>query len=266
LNKPHKARKRFGQNFLQDSRIIHQIVMAIDPSADDHLVEIGPGQGAITEPLLDTHCQLDVVELDRDLVERLNNRFSYIDRFTLHSADALTFNFAVLDHGKALRIIGNLPYNISTPLLFHLLSQASHIQDMHFMLQKEIVDRLQAQPGSKQFGRLSIMIQLHCQVEALFDVDPECFHPRPKVMSSIVRLTPHTQQKYNIDDMELFETIVKAAFSQRRKTIRNTLKDLCDDLTFEIVGINPSTRAEALGIDDFVRLSNQLSNAKGSAA
>ncbi|MEO1889232.1 MAG: 16S rRNA (adenine(1518)-N(6)/adenine(1519)-N(6))-dimethyltransferase RsmA [Cycloclasticus sp.] len=259
MNKPHKARKRFGQNFLQDSRIIHQIVMAIDPTPSDHLVEIGPGQGAITEPLLDTHCQLDVVELDRDLVERLKIRFSHLERFTLHSADALSFDFAALNNSKPLRIIGNLPYNISTPLLFHLLSQASHIQDMHFMLQKEIVNRLQAQPGSKQFGRLSIMIQLHCRVEALFDVDPECFHPRPKVMSSIVRLTPHAEQPYQIDDMELFENVVKTAFSQRRKTIRNTLKKICSDDAFNAVEINPSARAEALSIDNFVALSNHIS-------
>ncbi len=232
--------------------------MAIDPLASDHVVEIGPGQGAITEPLLDSHCQLDVVELDRDLVERLNTRFGHIDRFTLHSADALAFNFAALDSDKPLRVIGNLPYNISTPLLFHLLTQASHIKDMHFMLQKEIVNRLQAQPGSKQFGRLSIMIQLHCDVEALFDVDPECFHPKPKVMSSIVRLTPHTKQKYAIDDLELFEKIVKAAFSQRRKTIRNTLKNICNEASLEAAHIDPNARAESLEINDFVNLSNQL--------
>ncbi|PHS73657.1 MAG: 16S rRNA (adenine(1518)-N(6)/adenine(1519)-N(6))-dimethyltransferase [Cycloclasticus sp.] len=258
MNKPHKARKRFGQNFLQDSRIIHQILMAINPSPTDHVVEIGPGQGAITEPLLDSNCQLDVVELDRDLVDRLEKRFSHIERFSLYSADALTFDFAVLDSGERLRIIGNLPYNISTPLLFHLLSQASHIRDMHFMLQKEIVNRLEAQPGSKQFGRLSIMIQIFCQVEALFDVDPECFHPKPKVMSSIVRLTPHASSKYSIDDITLFETLVKNAFSQRRKTIRNTLKNICDDIAFEAVGIDPTKRAEALAIDDFVQLSNYL--------
>ncbi len=260
MKKPHKARKRFGQNFLQDSRIIHQIVMAIDPTPSDHLVEIGPGQGAITEPLLDTHCQLDVVELDRDLVERLDVRFSHLERFTLHSADALSFDFAKLDNNKPLRIIGNLPYNISTPLLFHLLSQASHVQDMHFMLQKEIVNRLQAQPGSKQFGRLSIMIQLYCRVEALFDVDPECFHPMPKVMSSIVRLTPYTEQRYQINDIVLFEKVVKAAFSQRRKTIRNTLKNICTDDDFNAVNITPSARAEALSIDNFVSLSNHLSH------
>jgi len=260
LNTRHKARKRFGQNFLQDTRIIHQIIMAINAQPTEHLVEIGPGQGAITEPLLGTNCQLDVVELDRDLVEHLDNKFSQIERFTLHSADALTFDFSSLSNSQPLRIIGNLPYNISTPLLFHLISQDAHIKDMHFMLQKEIVNRLQAQPGSKQFGRLSIMIQLHCRVDALFDVEPECFDPQPKVMSSIVRLTPHESQKYFIDDMVLFEKIVKTAFSQRRKTIRNTLKALCNDETFYVAGIEPSDRAEALGIDAFVNLSNHISN------
>jgi len=259
VNKPHKARKRFGQNFLNDSRIIHQIIMAINPAPTDHVVEIGPGQGAITEPLLDTRCQLDVVELDRDLVERLAVRFSQNEQFTLHSADALTFDFAALRTDKKLRIIGNLPYNISTPLLFHLMAQAQHIQDMHFMLQKEIVNRLQAQPGSKQFGRLSIMIQLHCTVEALFDVDPECFDPKPKVMSSIVRLIPHPSQKYCIDDKPQFESIIKSAFAQRRKTIRNTLKKMCTEDDLSAVNINPSLRAEALSIDDFVNLSNHLS-------
>lgn len=259
MNKPHKARKRFGQNFLQDSRIIHQIIMAINPSEQDHLVEIGPGQGAITEPLLDSKCQLDVVELDRDLVSQLDRRFGSIARFTLHSADALAFNFSDLSHGEKLRIVGNLPYNISTPLLFHLMEQAHHIQDMYFMLQKEIVNRLQARPGSKQFGRLSIMIQLHCDVDALFDVDPECFHPQPKVMSSIVRLTPHRQQKYHINNKPFFESLVKAAFGQRRKTIRNTLKEFCQDDILEAAGISPSQRAENIDIDQFVTLSNLLS-------
>ncbi|MBL4744372.1 MAG: 16S rRNA (adenine(1518)-N(6)/adenine(1519)-N(6))-dimethyltransferase RsmA [Cycloclasticus sp.] len=257
-NKPHKARKRFGQNFLHDTRIIHQILMAIDPQPNDHIIEIGPGQGAITEPLVHSNCKLDVVELDRDLVERLSRRFTSSDQFTLHSADALTFDFAALHKGKPLRIVGNLPYNISTPLLFRLMDQSSHIGDMHFMLQKEIVNRLQAGPGSKQFGRLSIMIQIHCQVEALFDVDPECFTPKPKVMSSIVRLTPHAEEKYRIDNIVLFEKIVKAAFAQRRKTIRNNLKELCNDESLGVVDINPSARAEALSIDDFVRLANHL--------
>jgi len=235
LNKPHKARKRFGQNFLHDS------------------------QGAITEPLLASKCQLDVVELDRDLVTRLAVRFEQHERFNLHSADALSFDFASLAGDEKLRVVGNLPYNISTPLLFHLIQQSSHIQDMYFMLQKEIVNRLQAKPGSKQFGRLSIMIQLHCEVEALFDVEPECFDPKPKVMSSIVRLTPHTSPKYDIHDINLFEKMVKAAFAQRRKTIRNNLKEFCDEQVLEAAGIKPATRAEAICIEQFVQLSNLIS-------
>ena len=233
--------------------------MAIDPQETDHLVEIGPGQGAITEPLLASKCQLDVVELDRDLVTRLAVQFVDYERFNLHSADALTFDFASLADGEKLRIVGNLPYNISTPLLFHLMQQSNHIQDMYFMLQKEIVNRLHAKPGSKQFGRLSIMIQIYCEVEALFDVDPECFDPKPKVMSSIVRLSPHSTPKYIIDDLALFEQIVKAAFAQRRKTIRNNLKEICDEQALSDAGINPGARAEALEIELFVRLSNQLS-------
>lgn len=234
--------------------------MAIDPTETDHLVEIGPGQGAITEPLLASNCQLDVVEIDRDLVARLTDRFAHNKRFTMHSADALTFDFAALANHQKLRIVGNLPYNISTPLLFHLMQQATHIQDMYFMLQKEIVNRLQAQPGSKQFGRLSIMAQLYCDVEALFDVDPECFQPQPKVMSSIVRLTPHAQQKYSIENRALFDSVVKAAFAQRRKTIRNSLKEVCDEQALSAVGIPSSARAESLAIDDFVRLSNYLNS------
>jgi len=258
MNKLHKARKRFGQNFLQDTNIIHQIIMAISPLEDDHLVEIGPGQGAITDPLLASKCQLDVVELDRDLVERLAHQFTDAKKFTLHSADALEFDFSSLNNGTKLRIVGNLPYNISTPIMFHLLEQASNIQDMHFMLQKEVVNRLQARPGSKQFGRLSIMVQLHCEVEALFDVDPECFSPKPVVMSSIVRLVPHTTKKYQVNNQALFGRIVSSAFSQRRKTIRNSLKNCCSDAQFESANIDPKLRAEALSIDDFVRLVNVI--------
>lgn len=258
MNKPHKARKRFGQNFLQDTNIIHQIIMAISPQTSDHVVEIGPGQGALTEPLLDTGCGLDVVELDRDLVDKLRYQFSDAKKFTLHSADALEFNFSNLGNKEKLRIVGNLPYNISTPLLFHLLGDTSVIQDMHFMLQKEVVNRMQASPGNKQYGRLSIMIQLHCHVEALFDVSPESFFPPPKVMSSIVRLTPHISQKYAINNFKLFEKLVAEAFSQRRKTIRNSLKNSCSEQQLITAEIDPILRAENLAIDDFVRLTNQL--------
>jgi 16S rRNA (adenine1518-N6/adenine1519-N6)-dimethyltransferase len=254
----HKARKRFGQNFLQDTNIIHQIMMAISAQPSDHLVEIGPGQGAITEPLLASGCELDVVELDRDLVSRLIQQFSHSERFTLHSADALTFNFPSLSKGEKLRVVGNLPYNISTPLLFHLLENASIIEDMHFMLQKEVVNRMQAIPGNKQYGRLSIMIQLHCQVEALFDVSPDSFFPPPKVMSSIVRLIPHSTKKYAFQNIKLFEKLVAEAFSQRRKTIRNSLKNSCTEGQLNASNIKPTLRAEDLSIDDFVRLTNYL--------
>lgn len=258
MKKPHRARKRFGQNFLQDTNVIHQIVMAISVQPSDHIVEIGPGQGAITEPLLATGCALDVIELDRDLVSTLSQQFSGANNFNLHSADALAFDFSSLSTGEKLRVVGNLPYNISTPLLFHLLENAPNIQDMHFMLQREVVNRMQAVPGNKQYGRLSIMIQLHCEVEALFDVSPESFFPPPKVMSSIVRLTPHPTQKYAISNTKLFEKLVSEAFSQRRKTIRNSLKNSCSEDQLNAVNINPTLRAEDLSIDDFVRLTHYL--------
>ena len=256
----HKARKRFGQNFLHDVYVIHQIVMAVAPHSTEHLVEIGPGQGAITEPLLASNCLLDVIELDRDLVSQLNKIFGKNPHFHLHSADALTFDYtSLIANNNKIRIVGNLPYNISTPLIFHLLNHAQYIQDMHFMLQKEIVNRLQAQPGSKRYGRLSIMVQLHCKVEALFDVDPESFDPKPKVMSSIVRLTPHHTQQFHIDNIPFFEKLVTTAFSQRRKTIRNSLKTLCSDTQLELAGISPTLRAENIQISNYVKLSNLLS-------
>jgi 16S rRNA (adenine1518-N6/adenine1519-N6)-dimethyltransferase len=254
----HKARKRFGQNFLHDSNVIHQIIMAISPYKTEHLVEIGPGQGALTEPLLASSCLLDIVELDRDLVTQLEKKYSENNAINIHSADALTFDYLSLVDATKLRIVGNLPYNISTPLLFHLLEYTQHIQDMHFMLQKEIVNRLQAQPGTKQYGRLSIMIQIHCQVDALFDVAPESFEPRPKVMSSIVRLVPYSNQKYQIEDIPFFEKLVTTAFSQRRKTIRNSLKTICSATELEAAGISPSDRAENIQILNYVTLSNQL--------
>ncbi|ORU90292.1 MAG: 16S rRNA (adenine(1518)-N(6)/adenine(1519)-N(6))-dimethyltransferase [Cycloclasticus sp. symbiont of Poecilosclerida sp. M] len=258
MTKSHKARKRFGQNFLQDTHIINQIVMAIAPSQDDYVVEIGPGQGAITGPLLDTGCHVDAIELDRDLVERLNAQFSKHEKFKLYSTDALNFNYAQLATNEKIRIVGNLPYNISTPLLFHLLTYINSIHDMHFMLQKEIVNRLQAQPGNKQYGRLSIILQLHCHAEALFDVNPESFDPAPKVMSSIIRLTPHKKNLYIINDKTSFNRMVTSAFSQRRKTIRNSLKTICGVSELEQADINPTERAEDIDISRYVALANIL--------
>lgn len=253
----HKARKRFGQNFLHDHNIIYNIIAHIQARENQHWVEIGPGQGALTAPLLAQNVKLDVVELDRDLVELLQRKFSSQAQLTIHSADALNFDFAALvQEGEKLHIIGNLPYNISTPLLFHLLESSNCIADMHFMLQKEVVDRICAEPGSKQYGRLSVMMQYYCQGELLFDVPPESFDPVPKVMSAIIRLVPHSQPPVVLTSMESFNQLVSHAFSQRRKTIRNSLKNLLTEEQIVELGINPSARAETLTLEEFAALSN----------
>ncbi|WP_457667347.1 16S rRNA (adenine(1518)-N(6)/adenine(1519)-N(6))-dimethyltransferase RsmA [Thiolapillus sp.] len=255
----HKARKRFGQNFLHDPNVIDKILCAIHPSSNDHLVEIGPGQGAITEHLLAAANRLDAVELDRDLVRLLENRYGDQPEFRLHSADALKFDFCQLaHHGEKLRIIGNLPYNISTPLLFHLLENSHCLQDMHFMLQKEVVERMAARPGSKTYGRLSVMLQAYCQVQMLFPIGPGAFQPAPKVDSAFVRLTPYETSPFNIDDAALFSKVVTQAFSQRRKTLRNTLKELVSTEIMESCGIDPSIRAEQLSVEEFACMSNTI--------
>lgn len=255
----HVPRKRFGQNFLKDHNIIHTILSSIQAAANDHWVEIGPGQGALTGPLLNLAKRLDVVELDRDLVALLNNKFKQQDRLRIYSADALNFDFsALVEDTERLRIIGNLPYNISTPLMFHLLSYAPCINDMHFMLQKEVVDRICAAPGSKKYGRLSVMMQYHCAAEPLFDVPPESFDPIPKVMSAIVRLVPYRQPPFQVNDINNLNRIVTQAFSQRRKTVRNSLKKLIAEEDFATLNIDPEVRAEALSLSDFAKLSNLL--------
>lgn len=257
----HKARKRFGQNFLQDHNIINEILSYIHLSEDQHWVEIGPGLGALTEPLLRQDVRLDVIELDRDLVEHLGNKFKNYADFTIHSADALNFDFAALAaEGEKLRIIGNLPYNISTPLMFHLLDTCDCIEDMHFMLQKEVVDRICAEPGSKKYGRLSIMMQYYCETEFLFDVPPESFDPAPKVMSAIVRLAPYSEPPVKVSDVNMLNSVVTQAFSQRRKTLRNSLQKLISEEQIAALGIDPKLRAEMLSLDDFAALSNFLSS------
>ncbi|MEC4749362.1 16S rRNA (adenine(1518)-N(6)/adenine(1519)-N(6))-dimethyltransferase RsmA [Methylomicrobium sp. Wu6] len=257
----HIARKRFGQNFLHDQSVIRHIIACLDAKPDQHWVEIGPGQGALTEPLLKTGARLDVVELDRDLVELLKKKFAGQTHFEIHSADALKFDFSTLaKEDERLRIVGNLPYNISTPLMFHLLSNAHCIEDMHFMLQKEVVDRLCAEPGNKQYGRLSVMMQYACEAECLFDVPPESFDPAPKVISSIVRLTPHRRPPVQVDSRENLNRVVTQAFSQRRKTLRNSLKDLISDNDLNALSIDPKLRAENLTLSDFAKLSNLLDN------
>ena len=252
----HRPRKRFGQHFLRDPGVIDAIIAAIAPRDSDVIVEIGPGQGAITRPLAARAGALHAIELDRDLAAKLRNEFRQSAVLTLHEADALKFDFATL--GDSLRVVGNLPYNISTPLLFHLLDYRQHIVDMHFMLQKEVVDRMAAPPGSKTYGRLSIMLGCHFQIDALFDVDRQAFEPPPDVTSAIVRLTPLPIGTYIIDDEKRFSMLVAQAFSQRRKTIRNSLRKIVDKSVLELVGIDPGLRPEAISIADYVRLANTL--------
>jgi len=255
----HRPRKRFGQNFLQDPGIIQRLARAIDPRPDEHLVEIGPGRGALTEPLAASGCRLDVIELDRDLVAGLLAAFCRNPRFKLHNADALRFDFRTLAAAEErLRVVGNLPYNISTPLIFHLLAQAGCIRDMHFMLQLEVVERLAAAPGGKHWGRLGIMAQYHCDVEKLFEVPPAAFHPRPQVQSAIVRLTPRATLPWPPCDEARLRQLVQAAFAQRRKTLRNNLKGLIDTETLERLGIDPGCRAETLAIGQFIEITNAL--------
>ena len=255
----HTPRKRFGQNFLRDESIIEAIARSIAPAESDHLVEIGPGEGALTQALIGSGCRIDAVELDRDLRTRLLAAFSTYPRFTLHSADALNFDFASLAAGDTpLRVVGNLPYNISTPLIFKLLEQAEVVADMHFMLQLEVVDRLAASPGNKDWGRLGVMAQFQCEVEQLFEVPPEAFYPPPKVQSAVVRLTPHSELPYPNVDRASLSKVVTQAFSQRRKTLRNNFKGALEDSDFEALQIDPSARAETLPIDDFVAITTHL--------
>lgn len=255
----HQARKRFGQNFLVDEGIIRQIIRAIRPQDRDHLIEIGPGQGAITRSLVEASKTLDVIELDRDLIPMLKVQFERFPGFRIHEADALKFDFATLqDEAEPLRVVGNLPYNISTPLIFHLLSYKNLFHDMHFMLQKEVVSRLAATPGDKLYGRLSVMAQYWCRIEAVFDVPPESFDPAPKVQSAIVRLIPHEELPCVARNQQHFAEVVKLAFQQRRKTLRNSLKECLKDCDETGIPVDLSLRAERLSVEDFVSLSNYI--------
>ncbi len=254
----HQARKRFGQNFLHDKNVIQRIVSAVNPQPGDRLVEIGPGQGAITRHLLDASGELVVIELDRDLVEPLSRHCGTHGRLQIYNEDALRFDFATLATDTPIRLVGNLPYNISTPLLFHLLNYAGQIQDMFFMLQNEVVDRLAAQPNSRDYGRLSVMMQTRCHVNKLFTIGPGAFSPAPRVDSAFVQLIPHSKPLVRIDNPAFFEKLVKQAFAQRRKTLRNNLRLMADTHVLQAVGIDPGQRAETLSIEQFARLANQL--------
>lgn len=253
--KEHKARKRFGQNFLQDTRIISDIVNAVRPQPDDIVIEIGPGLAAITEPLAQKLKQLHVIEIDRDIVKRLKT-LPFAHKLIIHEGDVLQFDFHSI--GGRKKIVGNLPYNISTPLLFRLSEVADEVIDMHFMLQKEVVERMVATPKSNDYGRLSVMLQYFFDMESLIDVPPESFDPAPKVDSAVVRMIPVAHRLGKAHDFAHFSQLVKQAFHQRRKTIRNNLKDLANDNDLLAVHINPQDRAEHIAPEQYVQLSNHL--------
>jgi len=269
----HFAKKRFGQNFLVDTNVINHIVSSIQPMADDTMIEIGPGLGAMTCPLLANLDHLYVIELDRDIIPKLKRNCIIASatndtKLIINQCDVLTFDFSefhkqqLADQSELkLRIVGNLPYNISTPVLFHLLRFRHLIQDMHFMLQKEVVDRIVSSPGRKLYGRLSVMIQTFCQAESLFEVPPYAFEPAPKVDSAILRLQPNPQFESRIQHFTQYEKLVRQAFSQRRKTLKNTLKNFCTVQQIEQAELSPSLRAEELSVNDFIKLYNTASPA-----
>jgi 16S rRNA (adenine1518-N6/adenine1519-N6)-dimethyltransferase len=251
------AKKHLGQNFLHDRSVVDRIVMAVDPQPGDRIVEIGPGQGALTFPLLRRHGALTAIEFDRDLLQPLAAAAQAHGALTLVAADALTVDFTVLAGDREIRLVGNLPYNLSSPILFHALDHAASIRDMHFMLQKEVVERMAADPGSKVYGRLSVMLQAYCTVTPLFTVGPGAFRPAPKVDSAVVRLVPRAAGTVGIADRQRFAAIVRAAFGQRRKTLRNALDGVVDSSRMLAAGVRPDARAEQLHVADFVRLANE---------
>ncbi|WP_107878731.1 16S rRNA (adenine(1518)-N(6)/adenine(1519)-N(6))-dimethyltransferase RsmA [Neisseria animaloris] len=253
--KEHKARKRFGQNFLQDTRIISDIVNAVRPQPEDTVIEIGPGLAAITEPLAKKLNRLHVVEIDRDIIKHLKT-LPFADKLVIHEGDVLQFDFKSVAGRK--KIVGNLPYNISTPLLFRLSEVADEVEDMHFMLQKEVVERMVAEPKTNDYGRLGVMLQYFFDMEMLIEVPPESFDPAPKVDSAVVRMIPQQGRIGVARDFGHFGKLVKAAFAQRRKTIRNNLKEIASDEDLQVVGINPQDRAEHISPELYVELSNYL--------
>ena len=253
----HVARKRFGQHFLHDPGVIQRIVAAIDPRPDERLVEIGPGLGAITLPLLARLPELHAIEIDRDAIHHLRAATQETTALQLHEGDALEFDLAALDDGRRLRVVGNLPYNISTPLLFRLIEQRDHIRDMHFMLQKEVVDRMAAAPDSEHYGRLTVMLAPWLRIEPLFDIGPGAFRPPPRVISTFVRLALHAEP-LRIEQPRLYANVVAAAFSQRRKTLRNSLKAILSQDEIRAAGIDPGVRAETIPAAGFAALAAQL--------
>jgi 16S rRNA (adenine1518-N6/adenine1519-N6)-dimethyltransferase len=254
MSEQHRPRKRFGQHFLIDGETISRIVAAIAPQATETLIEIGPGEGAITDALASRSRSLHAIELDRDLAAELQRRYAGTENVTVHQADAMRFDYASI--GSGLRVAGNLPYNISTPLLFHLVDYREHILDMHFMLQKEVVERITASPGNKSFGRLTVMLGCFLESVPLFDVGPEAFRPQPKVRSAVLRMRPHAPGKIDLKSPQTLSRLVLAAFSKRRKTLRNALKGSVTEAALAACGIDPGARPEQIAIADWVALAN----------
>ena len=257
MTSSHQPKKSLGQNFLHERVYIERLVQAVDPRPGDRLVEIGPGQGAITLPLLRRHGALTVIEFDRDLVGPLAAMAEGVGELTIVHRDVLSVDFTALAAGTPFKLCGNLPYNISSPILFHALDHAASIRDMVFMLQKEVVDRMAAEPGSKVYGRLSVMLQAYCHVDSLFVVPPGAFRPPPKVDSAVARLVPRAADEVGIRDHRRFADVVRAAFGQRRKTLRNALSGTCSVEQIEAAGLRPDLRAEQVPVSDFIRLANQ---------
>lgn len=259
----HTAKKRFGQNFLCDDHVIARIVQLIHPRQGQNLLEIGPGLGALTDPVCEVVDQLHVIEIDRDLAKRLRQHPFHASKLHVFEQDALNTDFAMVRNACAfptekLRVYGNLPYNISTPLIFHLFNHLDNIADMHFMLQKEVVDRLAATPGSKDYGRLSVMAQYYCEIVPVLDVPPESFRPAPKVMSAVVRLIPHAKPPVCLSSVQALNKVCMHAFGQRRKTLRNSLGELLSGEQLAEMGIDPSARAETLSLNAFAQIANKL--------
>ncbi len=256
----HRPRKRFGQNFLHDQTVIQRIVDCINPGPDDHLVEIGPGRGALTQPLSCHGARLDCIELDRDLAGYLEDSFAGNSSVSIHQQDILKFDLGTLSEApSSLRIIGNLPYNISTPVLFHLLASHESIQDMTFMLQLEVVQRMAAKTGNKNYGRLGLMLQYFCKIEHLFNVPSAAFTPKPRVVSAIVRLTPYQPLPVKAKNVECLKLVIRTAFNQRRKTLKNSLKAIISEEQLKELALDSSLRPENLSLKDYVLISDAIS-------
>lgn len=257
----HRHKKQFGQHFLRDASVVERIVLAVDPQPGDRIVEIGPGAGALTFPMLHRHGRLTAIEFDRDLIAPLGEAARAHGQLEVIQADVLDVDLGALADGGTLRMVGNLPYNISSPILFHCLAHAGSIRDMHFMLQKEVIDRMAAGPGSKVYGRLSVMLQAFARVTPLFLVPPEAFDPPPKVDSAVVRVVPLPAAEVRVQERAVFARVVREAFAQRRKTLRNALSGSATPEAMQAVGIDPSLRAEAVPVEGFIALANSLGHA-----